>query len=141
MEAEVDEGLVAGFLDAVCERIVADGELSDDGVRQLNIFFEKTWASAAELLDHATITRITPKCTTDTRVFWKVHSTSGSTYHCFAGYCSCHAFANCITHSQGQHLICKHLLAVRLAEAMGKHASQELDDDVWGVEMLRGCGE
>ncbi|KAG8468849.1 hypothetical protein KFE25_007367 [Diacronema lutheri] len=127
-----------GVLDVLCARARREGTLSDATLRDLHVLFDKTLQSAVDLLDFATITRLSPRGA-EGRAFWKVQSTSGSVYHCFSGYCSCQAFAFLVAHTSQS--LCKHQLAVRLADTTGRFARQELDADMWGVELLRGCGE
>lgn len=129
----------AWALDTICARARHDGALTDESLKQLNILFDRSLVSALDLVDHATITRIA-LASSPSRVFWKVQSTSSNVYHCFSRYCSCQSFGYKVI-SQGEHLLCKHQLAVRLAEALGVQREQTLADDVWGVELLRGCGE
>jgi predicted nucleic acid-binding Zn finger protein len=138
--------LVDATLDTVCARIASEGEISDASLSQLRLVFDKLFTSAVDLVDHARITRVTPMAGASGpkgRAFWKVESTSKQTYHCFHGYCSCQAYAFRASHATEHALICKHQLAVRLVEALGteRFNEQRLPDEIWGVELLRGCGE
>jgi predicted nucleic acid-binding Zn finger protein len=135
------EALTAGILDAICKRAQQEGALSDTSLLQLNCLYDKMLASALDLVDHATITKLTLRSSEESRAFWKVQSTSGHVYHCFSGYCNCQAFAFRLSHAAEHSLLCKHQLAIRLAEPIGAFKTQQLDDEVWGVELLRGCGE
>ncbi|KAJ1633498.1 hypothetical protein T492DRAFT_904227 [Pavlovales sp. CCMP2436] len=144
-DAESAATIGASVANDIFERVRFDGSLSDDSLRKLRCIFEKTLDSAVDLLDHATITRITPR-RADTRAFWKVPGTSGSSYHCFSGYCNCQAFAQLVARATNhplacKQLVCKHQLAARLADSTGACAQMQLEDEVWGQELLRGCEE
>lgn len=138
--------LAHATLDTVCARIASEGEVSDASLSQLRLVFDKLLTSAVDLVDHARITRVTPMAGASGpggRAFWKVESTSKQTYHCFNGYCNCQAYAFRTSHATEHALICKHQLAVRLVEALGaeRFDEQRMPDEIWGVELLRGCSE
>lgn len=49
-------------------------------------------------------------------------------------FCTCSAYCHHVASQPQQALVCKHSLAVMLAEALGRVELVERDDDVWAAE-------
>uniref|UniRef100_F7B0L7 Zinc finger SWIM-type containing 7 n=1 Tax=Ornithorhynchus anatinus TaxID=9258 RepID=F7B0L7_ORNAN len=89
---------------------------------QLKFVFGSSAVQALDLVDQRSVTRVLAP---SGRVVYQVVGSSGKLYTCFNSchYCSCPAFAFSVLRKSDT-LLCKHLLAVYLSQAMGM--SQEL---------------
>ncbi|CAM9779369.1 unnamed protein product [Ectocarpus sp. 12 AP-2014] len=64
------------------------------------------------------------------RSVWLVQGSRGAPYLCLREYCSCsRSFQELVRRGAPHPVLCKHLLAVRLAPALGLSISEEVDDD------------
>ncbi|BGP25492.1 zinc finger, SWIM-type protein [Rhodotorula toruloides] len=97
---------------------------SDDDLRTLALLVgPSTLLNALDLVDRDQVARITPP--NGRRLYQVASSSGGLAYTVFpeivGGYCPCPAFSNGVIarQSQGNPVICKHLLACRLADRLG----------------------
>ena len=89
-------------------------------------------AGAAEILDKKTVTRVVAK--QSGREFYVVEgNTRGKTHTCLPGFCTCTSFCISVA-SKPEALVCKHELAVLLADALGLTLQRELEDVDWARE-------
>lgn len=79
------------------------------------------------------------------RSFWKVPSTNTNKsmqrqneYICTSSYCSCKSFTELAKGISDDGLICKHLLAVQVATALGLIEEEAISDDKFANEL---CGQ
>uniref|UniRef100_A0A8C3WJJ2 Zinc finger SWIM-type containing 7 n=1 Tax=Catagonus wagneri TaxID=51154 RepID=A0A8C3WJJ2_9CETA len=96
---------------------VRDGApISDEHLLSLKFVFGSSAIQALDLADRQSITLISSP---SGRCIYQVLGSSGKTYMCLASchYCSCPAFAFSVLQT-GDNLLCKHLLAVYLSQAM-----------------------
>lgn len=129
------EDCIFRALAKICETISREGDLSACSTRQLYVLFNKVFASAVAVVDRGDIVRISSRSFPD-RCFWKVQGASQTTYHCYGGVCTCEAFSKSVV-GRKQHPLCKHLLAVHLAEALRLVPGEELADEFWAEELLQ----
>ncbi|XP_052798246.1 zinc finger SWIM domain-containing protein 7-like [Mya arenaria] len=118
VEAVVDE-----LLEEVGRTYKDNGKIPDEVLSALNNVFQSSLLPALELVDSHNVTKVT--CPAG-RALYQVIGSSGTPYTCFLSsrYCSCPSYQfSCL--KKGDHLMCKHVLAVRLCEAMG--GVRELD--------------
>ncbi|XP_059149613.1 zinc finger SWIM domain-containing protein 7-like [Physella acuta] len=102
------------------------GKLSDDLLSLLNFTFQGLLLSALELVEKQSVTKIVSP---SGRALFQVVGASGTPYTCFAreNYCSCPAYHFSVLRKE-DHMMCKHVLAVKLSEAMGKSKSLSVSD-------------
>lgn len=80
------------------------------------LFPDTTIGNAMKLLEHESVLRL---CTS-TDHFYKVEGSHGEEYHILREltYCPCPSFRQIL--ARNNQLMCKHLLAIHIGEAMGK---------------------
>ena len=93
-----------------------------------------TLQNAAEILDHKTITRVVAR--ESGREFFAVEANGRNTHPhtCLPGFCTCMSYCQNVA-SKPDQLVCKHELAVMLAQALGKTLTQTLDDAEWASKL------
>ncbi|KAK3779181.1 hypothetical protein RRG08_012444 [Elysia crispata] len=93
-------------------------QLSDDLLNTLSFFFQSPLLPALELIEKSSVYHVTSP---SGRSLYQVIGASGTPYTCFPGlkYCSCPAYQFSVLRKD-THMLCKHVLALRLAEAMDK---------------------
>ncbi|XP_015277558.1 PREDICTED: zinc finger SWIM domain-containing protein 7 [Gekko japonicus] len=89
----------------------------DDLLSALKFVFGASAVPALDLVDHQSVTRIVSP---SGRTVYQVLGSSGKLYTCYASchFCSCPAFAFSVLRKSDS-LLCKHLLAVYLSQALG----------------------
>lgn len=104
--------------------------ISDDMLSALNSVFPFNLLQALNLLDQDSVTKYV--CTTSRRELYQVLGDRKNHYFCFASslYCSCPSFVY-NTLIKGEALMCKHQLAMRLAVALGRTRTIEVDGREW----------
>ncbi|XP_056001848.1 zinc finger SWIM domain-containing protein 7-like [Ostrea edulis] len=102
------------------------GKLNDELLSALNFVFQAPLLPALDILDNRGVTAIS--CPSGRKVY-QVLGTSGTPYICLPSskYCSCPAYRYSVL-LKNDHLLCKHVLAIRLAEAMNLTKSQGVTD-------------
>ncbi|KAI8739984.1 zinc finger SWIM domain-containing protein 7-like [Biomphalaria glabrata] len=113
-------------MEDICEKLLKEversygetGKLSDDLLSALNCLFHGTLLSALELVDKSSVTKMTSP---SGRTVFQVIGASGAPYLCLPNlnYCSCPAY-NFSVLKKEEHLMCKHVLAMRLSQAMNR---------------------
>jgi len=102
--------------DATFASVKASGRLGERDLVNLHLLYSKTLASALGLLDKDLIS----KCVSESgRAIYLVQGSQQEPYVCFEDFCPCHFFMHKVSISN-EALACKHTLAVRLSEAMGR---------------------
>ncbi|CAM9107371.1 unnamed protein product [Ectocarpus sp. 8 AP-2014] len=80
------------------------------------------------VLDKSRVVKVVARTTG--RSVWLVQGSRGAPYLCLRQYCSCsRSFQELVRRGAPHPVLCKHLLAVRLAPALGLSISEEVDDD------------
>ncbi|XP_061197028.1 zinc finger SWIM domain-containing protein 7-like [Saccostrea echinata] len=102
------------------------GKLSDELLSALNFVFQAPLLPALDIIDHRNVTTIS--CPSGRKVY-QVLGTSGTPYICLLSstYCSCPAYRYSVL-LKDDHIMCKHVLAIKLAEAMNLSKSQQVSD-------------
>ncbi|CBJ27713.1 conserved unknown protein [Ectocarpus siliculosus] len=83
--------------------------------------------STIQVLDKSRVVKVVARNTG--RSVWLVQGSRGAPYLCLREYCSCRSFQELVRRGAPHPVLCKHLLAVRLAPALGLSMSEEVDDD------------
>ena len=95
------------------------GAISDEQLKALEALFPDHLLAAVDLVERGAVTSYS--CTTQYgyRTLYQVRGNTGHLYTCFRSsrYCSCPAFVYSVL-MKSQLLLCKHQLAVHLAQAM-----------------------
>jgi len=115
-------------LQAVVSAIKNEGAVSDRNCRLLYFLAQEALIGASEILDNKQVKRI--EATSSGRSFFLVASSSRKPHLSIPGFCSCAAFRHKVA-SHAELLVCKHELAVMLAEALGMSVKEQIDDEQW----------
>ncbi|XP_052272032.1 zinc finger SWIM domain-containing protein 7-like isoform X2 [Dreissena polymorpha] len=102
------------------------GKVSDDILAALNNVFDATLVPALDLVDNCSVTVLT--CPAGRHVY-QVIGSSGTPYTCLVScqYCSCPAYRFSVLKKE-DHVMCKHVLAVKLSNAMGVTKELQVTD-------------
>lgn len=102
----------------------------------LSILCPEALAGAAEILDQKSIVQCIAR--DSRRVFHSVESAGGreKPHTCIPGFCTCKFYSINIA-SKPDALVCKHELAILLADALGLSLQREVDDAAWSEEFSR----
>ncbi|CAM9635898.1 unnamed protein product [Ectocarpus sp. 6 AP-2014] len=85
-------------------------------------------AIPTQVLDKSRVVKVVARNTG--RSVWLVQGSRGAPYLCLREYCSCsRSFQELVRRGALHPVLCKHLLAVRLAPALGLSMSEEVDDE------------
>lgn len=95
---------------------------------QLHFFCPEAINGAAKILDNRQILRCVAR--DSRREFYAVDAKAKSSHCVIPGFCTCHAFCYMVA-AKPESILCKHELAVRLADAVGQLHTTELVDDEW----------
>ncbi|XP_013411947.1 zinc finger SWIM domain-containing protein 7-like [Lingula anatina] len=100
--------------------------LTDDILSALNFVFQAPLLPSLDLIDHGKITHLVSP---SGRSVYQVTGTTGVPYCCLASsdYCSCPAYTFSVL-KRGDTIMCKHVLAIHLSEAMGLCKKQEVSN-------------
>uniref|UniRef100_A0A8D0GHZ3 SWIM-type domain-containing protein n=1 Tax=Sphenodon punctatus TaxID=8508 RepID=A0A8D0GHZ3_SPHPU len=92
-------------------------QVPDDLLLALKFVFGSTALPALDLVDQRSVTRVTSP---SGRAVYQVLGSSGKLYTCYSSclFCTCPAFAFSVLR-RSDSLVCKHILAVYLSQAMG----------------------
>ncbi|NP_001184067.1 zinc finger, SWIM-type containing 7 L homeolog isoform X1 [Xenopus laevis] len=92
-------------------------QISDELLLSLKFIFGPTALYALDLVDQRSVSHVTSP---SGRSVFQVIGSSGKMYTCFASchYCSCPAFSFSVLR-KNDNMLCKHILAVYLSQAMG----------------------
>ncbi|XP_051891704.1 zinc finger SWIM domain-containing protein 7 isoform X2 [Pristis pectinata] len=93
--------------------------VTDELLLMLKFVFGPPVLQALELVDQRSVTLVDAP---SGRSLYQVVGSSGQVYYCLSSclYCSCAAFTYSVLR-RNDHILCKHLLAVYLCQAMGMH--------------------
>ncbi|KAL5016492.1 hypothetical protein ScPMuIL_006081 [Solemya velum] len=102
------------------------GKLTDDILSALHSVFQGSLIPALDLVDRRSITCLTGP---SGRYIFQVIGSSGTPYTCLSTthYCSCPAYHYSVLLKE-EHLMCKHILAIRLSQTMGLIKHLEVSD-------------
>ena len=89
-------------------------------------------AGAAEILDTKDVTQFTARESGRRYHIVDGHN-KGQTHTVIPGFCTCMSFCTSVA-SRPQTLVCKHELAVMLADSLGLTLRRELDDAEWAAQ-------
>ncbi|KAA0203059.1 hypothetical protein HAZT_HAZT007998 [Hyalella azteca] len=105
---------------------LSSGELSHDVLCCLNAVFGKSLMPALQLIDEKKVTRVTSP---SGRWVFRVSGSSGVPYICLPGsaYCQCPAYKYTVVLKR-EAIMCKHVLAARLASEMNEVEVKEVSD-------------
>ncbi|XP_069471329.1 zinc finger SWIM domain-containing protein 7 [Ambystoma mexicanum] len=122
------------LLPAVAEELLKEvkkafhetSKISDELLLALKFVFGSSALHALDLVDQHSVTRINSP---SGRMVFQVHGSSGKLYTCYASchYCSCPAFVFSVL-KRNDSLLCKHVLAIYLSEALGACQERSVSD-------------
>ncbi|KAL2095045.1 hypothetical protein ACEWY4_009764 [Coilia grayii] len=125
---------MSSVLPFVAEQLLKDieksykeaSQLPDDLLIALQCIFGSCALQALDLLDHRSVTCVSSP--SGRRVF-RVLGGSGQLYTCFTSchYCPCPAFSMAVL-KRNSGLLCKHILAAYLCQAMGQSQQEQVSD-------------
>ncbi|XP_032934475.1 zinc finger SWIM domain-containing protein 7 isoform X1 [Catharus ustulatus] len=123
-------GMDSSTLPAVAEELLREikksfqetSQVPDDLLLGLKFIFGPSAVPALDLVDQRSVTRVRSP---SGRTLYQVLGSSGKLYTCYSSchFCTCPAFGFSVL-QKSESLLCKHILAVYLSQAMG--ACQEL---------------
>ncbi|XP_032901477.1 zinc finger SWIM domain-containing protein 7 isoform X2 [Amblyraja radiata] len=123
--------VMAELLNKVQQVHQQSSQLTDELLLMLKFVFGPPILQALELVDQRSVTFVDSP---SGRSLYQVIGSSGRVYRCFSSclYCSCAAFMYSVLR-RNDHILCKHLLAVYLCQAMGtlrqlRVSNQQLTD-------------
>lgn len=133
------------YLQSVSDQLMAEvrreklenGQLSDDLLAAFYFVFQQPLVQALDLLDRDSVSHVT--CPSG-RELYRVQGSGARAYTCLASsnYCSCPSFVYGVL-VRGESLLCKHMLAVQLARAMGSCKERSVSDEEF-AEILSSTG-
>ncbi|MEE6468512.1 hypothetical protein FKM82_008302 [Ascaphus truei] len=116
---------MGAVLPAVAEELLREvkrtyedtSQVSDELLLGLKFIFGPTALQALDLVDQRSVTQVTSP---SGRTTFQVTGSSGKLYTCYSSchYCSCPAFSFSVLR-KNENMLCKHILAVYLSQAMG----------------------
>ncbi|XP_078080650.1 zinc finger SWIM domain-containing protein 7 isoform X2 [Mustelus asterias] len=101
-------------------------QLTDELLLALKFVFGPAALNALELVDQRSVTLVHSP---SGRSLYQVEGSSGQVYHCLSSclYCSCPAFMYSVLR-RNDNILCKHILAVYLCQAMGAYHQLAVSD-------------
>lgn len=134
---------LSGSVNLVVDQLLAEirrerggDSISEDLLSALYFVFKQPLLHALDLIDRHSVTHVT--CPAGRELF-RVKGASGRRWYlCLlppAGYCSCPAHVYTVLVKE-EVTMCKHMLAVRMAQAMGKYNELSVSDEEF-AEILR----
>ncbi|XP_007894667.1 zinc finger SWIM domain-containing protein 7 [Callorhinchus milii] len=124
----------AGTLSVIAEELLKEvkkvyqesSQLTDELLLALKFIFGSTALHALDLVDQCSVTLISSP---SGRTVYQVLGSSRQTYIClsFCHYCSCPAFMYSVIR-RNDNILCKHILAAYLCQAMGLCHDQKVSD-------------
>jgi predicted nucleic acid-binding Zn finger protein len=119
-------------LQEICHEAKERGRLTEDHLAKLKTVFGQRFSNAWEAIEDSRIKRYIFK--PSDRVVWIVVGRKRD-YLILpaAGFCSCDDFYYSVM--EGKAFLCYHLIAQKLAEALGRYDQIEDDDDLYEVLM------
>jgi hypothetical protein len=128
--AESKSSEALGLLRQICHEMRRPGAATrSDNWRALNLLCPVALTGAAEILDHKVVTRMVAQGTR--REFFLVEASKGKQPHTvLPGFCTCDHYCKKVVGSP-EVLVCKHELAVLLADALGLAHLSEHEEAEW----------
>ncbi|CAM9509716.1 unnamed protein product [Scytosiphon promiscuus] len=123
-------GRRAGVRDTAAAAAAATAAAQTQILKALEFLFCSDRAlveSTIQVLDKSRVVKVVARSTG--RSVWLVQGSRGAPYLCLREYCSCRSFQELVRRGGEHPILCKHLLAVRLAPALGVSVEEEVDDD------------
>lgn len=119
--------LLENLLDHVKVDYPEKQQIPDELTSRLNFIVPKILGPALDLVDHRSVIRL---LSPSGRTAYKVTGRSGTVYMCFghSNYCSCQSFKYSVL-KKNENATCKHILAIRLSEAMNVVKESTVTDD------------
>ena len=105
--------------------------VNDEHMNLLQFLCPEAAGGAAEILDHRTVMRFVAR--QSRREFYAIDAKARRTHCMLPGFCTCCAFCYQVA-AKPEALVCKHELAVRIADATGQLQTSEVDDDEWATQ-------
>ncbi|XP_041377369.1 zinc finger SWIM domain-containing protein 7-like isoform X2 [Gigantopelta aegis] len=102
------------------------GHLTDEILSALRFVYQTPLLPALDLTDNKAVTMV---ISPSGRKLYQVMGSSGKPYTCFLNsrYCSCPAYRYSVLLKE-DHILCKHVLALRLSDAMGLTRTTNISD-------------
>ncbi|XP_014671647.1 PREDICTED: zinc finger SWIM domain-containing protein 7-like [Priapulus caudatus] len=121
------EDVVDQLLQEVAKCFQKYSTLTDEVLSGLAFVFQGTLLPALSLVDSKSVTRLVSP---SSRCLYEVRGSSGNVYMCFEGlnYCCCPSYTYSVLKRRDS-MMCKHILAVRLSEAMQTCCTVNVQDD------------
>ncbi|XP_067864688.1 zinc finger SWIM domain-containing protein 7 [Heptranchias perlo] len=119
--------VVAGELLQKVKQVYQElSQLTDELLLALKFVFGPAAVHALELVDQQSVTLV---YSPSGRTLYQVVGSSGQVYHCLTSclYCSCPAFMYSVLR-RNDNILCKHILAVYLCQAMGVYRHLTVSD-------------
>lgn len=109
------------------------GHLTDEVLSALHFVFNQSLLHALDLIDQKKVIKL---ITTSGRVLYQVAGSSNQVYICLltGDFCTCPSYTFTVLVKM-ESLMCKHLLAVHLAEALGEFNSKTISDEDFAAYM------
>ncbi|XP_068748825.1 zinc finger SWIM domain-containing protein 7-like [Montipora capricornis] len=109
------------------------GQLTDELLSALHFVFHQPLLHALDLVDQKKVTKLT---STSGRVLYQVEGSSNRVYNCLitGEFCTCPSYTYTVL-VKTESLMCKHLLAVHLAEALGECTNKAIRDEEFAAFM------
>lgn len=103
------------------------GHLTDEVLSALHFIFHQPLLHALDLVDQKNVTKLT---TPSGRVLYQVVGSSNQVYNCLTSgdFCTCPSYTFTVLVKM-ESLMCKHLLAIHLAEALGECRRKAISDE------------
>ena len=109
----------------------------DDIIRMIESFYDDTklMESALEILDKTNqIIEFRGSC--KYRKIWKIIGSKDKSYYCLYNFCPCQSYEN-NNKSSSKVVLCKHLLAIRIALALRKTLETVISDEEFILSSLQ----
>ena len=133
--ASADGAGLGALLREICAHVRCDDSkepVYSEVWEALNFLCPESLAGATEILDEKVVTKVVAR--ESRREYFLVDGSRRNESHtCVRGFCTCLAYCHNVA-SRPDALVCKHELAVMLAEALGKSGHRELDDAEWAAQ-------
>uniref|UniRef100_A0A7S3AY48 SWIM-type domain-containing protein n=1 Tax=Haptolina ericina TaxID=156174 RepID=A0A7S3AY48_9EUKA len=116
------------LLETILKDIRQRRQLSPERVVELQFLCPDAFNGAAEILDHRPIMRCIAR--ESRREFYTIDAKAKRSNCMVPGFCTCGSFCFHVA-AKPEMLLCKHELAVRIADAVGLLQITEVDDQEW----------
>jgi len=126
-DGDKTEAIVSHLMKEVSRVYAETGTLTDDVLSALSFVLQGPLQQALELVDRRSVTRV--EAAPSGRKAYKVTGSTGLPYTCLTSslYCGCPAYKFTVL-KKAEALMCKHVMAVKLCEAMDTCKHEEITD-------------